>query len=185
MPEFDGGISMLREIYYFSGTGNSLAVARDLANKMKAKLIPISWAMNNEDTVIIDADVTGIVFPVYHSGLPVIMRNFIEKTQFLGDPYVFAVCTYGGLGPGAAVRYLRTLIRPHGGLLLRLGRENALQLSDHRRDPLGIDPGRKAQDVRRLGTQKGRDHQGRERQTERPLRDHPLDPDRPQAGARS
>lgn len=108
---------MLREIYYFSGTGNSLAVARDLANKMKAKLIPISWAMNNEDTVIIDADVTGIVFPVYHSGLPVIMRNFIEKTQFLGDPYVFAVCTYGGLGPGAAVRYLRTLIRPHGGLL--------------------------------------------------------------------
>ena len=29
------------EIYYFSGTGNSLVVARSLAEKLSAELIPI------------------------------------------------------------------------------------------------------------------------------------------------
>ena len=69
---------MLTEIYYFSGTGNSLAVARDLSGKLKASLIPIA-AILSEDSIPIDPDVAGIVFPVYHSGLPFILREFIEK----------------------------------------------------------------------------------------------------------
>ena len=107
---------MLTEIYYFSGTGNSLAIARDLSARLKAVLIPIA-AVLSEDTIPIDPDVAGFVFPVYHSGLPFILREFIEKTRFHGDPYVFCVCTYGASGPGAAVRYLRASMRPHGGTL--------------------------------------------------------------------
>ncbi len=107
---------MLTEIYYFSGTGNSLAVARDLAKQLKATLIPIA-AILSDEIIPIDPDVAGIVFPVYHSGLPFILRDFIEKTRFREETYVFCVCTYGASGPGAAVRHLRAAIRPHGGTL--------------------------------------------------------------------
>jgi ferredoxin/flavodoxin len=107
---------MLSEIYYFSGTGNSLAVARDLAAKLKAVLIPIATLMD-EVNVTIDPDVAGIVFPVYHSGLPAILHDFIEKTLFASETYVFGVCTYGASGPGGALRYLKAMLRPHGGQL--------------------------------------------------------------------
>jgi flavodoxin len=36
------------EVYYFSGTGNSLAVARDIAEKIKGKLISIPSVMEKE-----------------------------------------------------------------------------------------------------------------------------------------
>jgi flavodoxin len=34
---------MSSEIYYFTGTGNSLAIARDIAGKTNGKLISISF----------------------------------------------------------------------------------------------------------------------------------------------
>lgn len=51
------------EIYYFSGTGNSLAVARNIAEKTKANLISISSAMQDGETRL-TTDSIGIVFPV-------------------------------------------------------------------------------------------------------------------------
>ncbi len=110
------GAPMLSEIYYFSGTGNSLAVARDLAAKLKAVLIPIATLMEDVK-VTIDPDVAGIVFPVYHSGLPSIIHDFTEKTVFPSETYLFGVCTYGASGPGVAMRYLKAILRPHGGRL--------------------------------------------------------------------
>jgi flavodoxin len=53
------------EIYYFTGTGNSLAVARDIALKTDGKLIPIPSVMDKE-IIKTDADVIGIVFPTYY-----------------------------------------------------------------------------------------------------------------------
>ena len=34
------------EIYYFSGTGNSFAVARDIAESINVKLIPVASVLN-------------------------------------------------------------------------------------------------------------------------------------------
>ncbi|MCX5971844.1 MAG: hypothetical protein NTV14_10165 [Coprothermobacterota bacterium] len=53
---------MNAEIYYFSGSGNSLAVARDLATKRMGKLISIPCLMKR-DRILPDADIIGIVFP--------------------------------------------------------------------------------------------------------------------------
>lgn len=54
------------EVYYFSGTGNSLAVARGIADNTNGKLISIVSIIENE-RIISNADVIGIIFPVYHS----------------------------------------------------------------------------------------------------------------------
>jgi len=81
-------------IYYFSGTGNSLVVARDIAaNIPDAKLIRI---MPDIPTDFNEKTKIGIVFPVYSLGAPAIVKNFIEKINCPKDSYIFSVATCGG-----------------------------------------------------------------------------------------
>jgi ferredoxin/flavodoxin len=102
-------------IYYFSGTGNSLAVARDIAEKLVGKLIAIPDVMDRE-SLNPEADVLGIVFPVYHGGMPFIINRFVRKIANLGQKYLFGICTYGD-SPGLAVEYLEQAVRAGGGKL--------------------------------------------------------------------
>ncbi len=106
---------MTTEIYYFSGTGNTLAVARDLASKLDGALIPIR-STQAQASIDPGADRVGIAFPVYHGGLPVIVRDFIRKLTGLESKYLFAICTYGD-EPGLAIEYLAKEIKARGGRL--------------------------------------------------------------------
>jgi Pyruvate/2-oxoacid:ferredoxin oxidoreductase delta subunit/flavodoxin len=106
---------MSTEICYFSGTGNSLAVARDIAGKTDGKLIPIASVIDSA-SIKTDADVIGIVFPVYHGGIPSIISRFARKMDNLEKKYLFGVCTCGDK-PGLAIKYLDKIIRSRGGEL--------------------------------------------------------------------
>lgn len=104
------------EIYYFSGTGNSFAVARDIAQKTSGKLISIATVM---DIGVIrpNSDVIGIVFPVYFAwfgGIPLVLERFAKKLEGIEGKYIFAVCTYGN-GTGPALAELSKLIEIRGG----------------------------------------------------------------------
>ena len=90
---------MKAAVYYFTGTGNSLAVARDIAKSLEGELISIPSVIQQE-LVRTDAEVIGVVFPVYIWGMPLIVERFIKKLANLQDKYVFAITTYGGM-PGA------------------------------------------------------------------------------------
>ncbi len=103
------------EIYYFSGTGNSLAVARDVAEKIHGELLSIPEQMANE-CVTTKSEMLGIVFPVYHGNLPLIIYRFMGKLQNLSSRYIFAICTFGD-SPGIALSYLDQAIRERGGKL--------------------------------------------------------------------
>lgn len=86
------------EIYYFSGTGNCLAVARVIAEKTNSRLISIAQVID-QPRVKTGADKIGIVFPSYLamlSGIPLIVENFIRKLENIESKYLFAVCTCGG-----------------------------------------------------------------------------------------
>lgn len=99
-------------IFYFSATGNSLVVAKDLAQGLGgAKLIPISKALkdNSEQTF----DVIGIVYPVYMFGLPLIIVDFLKKIKLKPDAYIFSVATLGGL-PGRAHTLIRKILKNRG-----------------------------------------------------------------------
>ena len=85
---------MKTEVYYFSGTGNSLYVAKDIAALLDAELIPIASAAK-KDIISSEADVVGIVFPVYISELPIIVKRFAEKLSAKAG-YIFAIATFGG-----------------------------------------------------------------------------------------
>lgn len=103
---------MSAAIFYFSATGNSLAVAKDLALGLGgAKLIPITKALKNNHEQ--PFDVIGIVYPVYMFGLPLIVADFIKQIKLKTNTYIFSVATLGGL-PGRAHTLIRKILKNRG-----------------------------------------------------------------------
>lgn len=99
-------------IYYFTGTGNSLKIAKDIAAKLGGtELKPISKAITSE--IDLSADRIGLVFPVYVWGPPVIVTEFIKKMKPVQGKYIFAVTTYGGF-PGATLPVTAELLASKG-----------------------------------------------------------------------
>ena len=98
-------------IYWFSGTGNSLAVARDIAGELdEATLEPI--ARHRAGRVAVEGAV-GIVCPVYFYGLPLVVRDFLDRLDVSRASYVFVVLTAGGF-PGRAAVEARGRLRRAG-----------------------------------------------------------------------
>ncbi len=97
-------------IYYFSGTGNSLQVARNLSQLLgDATINSISSTAN----VDLSAEAIGIVFPVYLWGMPEMVSQFIKKMKGnTTDKYFFAIATYkarAGDAIGQVQRKMRRL----------------------------------------------------------------------------
>jgi flavodoxin len=89
-------------IYYFSGTGNSLAAARKIAGALKdCELVPIASLADTPGKIVPAADRVGIVSPVYDAGLPVIVKDFAERLDIGAVPYTFGIITLGGVGISA------------------------------------------------------------------------------------
>jgi len=103
------------EIYYFSGTGNSLAVARDVARELNADLIPVA-ALMNQESIHSGADVIGFVFPIYDFKPPQIITSFVPKLVNIDSKYLFAICTYG-IAPSRSLEHLNQTIKSCGGVL--------------------------------------------------------------------
>ena len=81
------------ELYTFSGTGNSLHVARELAARFPgAALIPIMCALQDEELKT-HADTVGVVFPIHALTTPWPVRAFLERADFSSASYIFAVAT--------------------------------------------------------------------------------------------
>jgi hypothetical protein len=68
------------EVYYFSGTGNSLVLAKLVAERLGGELIPVASVVDRERIEPV-ADVIGIVFPVYYADTSNIVRGFAEKLR--------------------------------------------------------------------------------------------------------
>ena len=106
---------MSTEIYYFSGTGNSLVVARDIAGKIDGKLISIPSVIDKE-SIRTDAGTVGIVSPAYYTRMPGIVERFIGKLTGLQGKYIFAIITVGGIA-GDVLQRLSEAIDKRGGKL--------------------------------------------------------------------
>jgi ferredoxin/flavodoxin len=112
----DRRTGMKSNIYYFSGTGNSLAVARDLAKGLDdADLIPIPRVMHQKE-ITDNAHVIGIVFPVYFHDMPRYVKEFVKKLRFSATPYIFGIATCGK-EPGHSLFTLKSLLEEKGTTL--------------------------------------------------------------------
>lgn len=84
------------EIYYFSGTGNSLHIAKELQRSIpETKLISIV-SLLDQPTIETHAEKVGFVFPTYLTTIPAPIRQFIEKLDLKSAKYVFSITTRMG-----------------------------------------------------------------------------------------
>lgn len=81
-----------RIIFYFTGTGNCLYIARQLAGE-NTELLSIPQLVKRGKYEF-EADEIGIVYPIYGHMPPNMVREFIRKAK-LKAGYKFAVLTYG------------------------------------------------------------------------------------------
>ena len=118
-------------ILYFTGTGNSLYVAKKLLADGE-RLVSIADLMKKgEYTIELSEDEKlGIVFPVYFYTLPTIVREFLEKAEIRNAGYVYSVITCGGgtgqasavlkkvlANKGITLTYFKELLMPDNGML--------------------------------------------------------------------
>lgn len=107
-------------IYYFSGSGNSLKVAKEISKEINGNLIRI---LKKADEISFNENINslGLIFPVYHatfgeSGIPHIVEDFISKLKNINSVYIYAVCTHSGF-PGTTIENLSRLISKRNGTL--------------------------------------------------------------------
>ncbi len=88
-------------IFYFSGTGNSLYIAKSIAMQNNENLISIAATMKKDNEsyeyTLKDNELIGFVYPVYAWGPPKQVLEFINKFKFMNynNNYIFTVATCG------------------------------------------------------------------------------------------
>jgi len=97
-------------IIYFTGTGNSLAAARRLAQKTGDQAVPLR-AVRNADLAAERR--IGIVFPVYCFDAPPPVREFLARARFAKDAYIYVIATCGA-SAGRAIQSAIRLIAGNG-----------------------------------------------------------------------
>ena len=90
-------------IFYFTGTGNSQYAAKSLAADGEQVVSIVECLRKDNYAFSAAADESiGFVFPVYFGGLPVAVRQFIERLRLSVRPaYVYGVMTCGSAPAGA------------------------------------------------------------------------------------
>lgn len=88
-------------IFYFSGTGNSLYIAKSIAEQNNENLISIASTIKKDkecyEYTLKDNEVIGIVYPVYAWAPPKQVMEFMKKLKLMNynNNYIFTVATCG------------------------------------------------------------------------------------------
>lgn len=125
------------KIYCFTGTGNSLWIAGQLAGPLHAgveRLDITRYGGEAAQTCVKEGDVLGFVFPVYAWSYPAAVKAFVKKLKIEGPPaYVFAVANCGDTAGETLTAFSRLLEKQ--GVRLNYGNlcvmpNNYIPLSD-------------------------------------------------------
>ncbi|HEY9061142.1 MAG TPA: EFR1 family ferrodoxin [Pseudobacteroides sp.] len=102
-------------LYYFSGTGNSYYIAKELHKQLKdCRLIAITEAYK-DIKITPDSQKVGVIFPLYFQSMPKVVMEFIEKLDLKNVEYLFAVVTRGGIAfQGGVFSHLKKVLENKG-----------------------------------------------------------------------
>ena len=98
-------------IYYYSATGNTLNIARMVAEKTGDKIMEIHEAMKLKEEI--QDQVIGIFFPTFASNFPKAVEEFIDGRDFSKASYIYTVATCGG-GPGNSLANVHRTLQRQG-----------------------------------------------------------------------
>ena len=100
-------------VYYFTGTGNSLAVAKSIARELPECLVVSMLCKDALRYINTNTDRIGFVFPIYMNAVPKVVVQFMETLTQMPTTYCFAVATHGGV-PGMSGLYLNKVLKKQG-----------------------------------------------------------------------
>lgn len=103
---------MTNRIFYFTGTGNSLDITRQISESLGNTEIAPMAAMPG-GYVGKDEERIGLVFPVFAWGMPRMAAEFAKALKPSAGQYVFAIATSGG-SPGRTLVHLDKILRTNG-----------------------------------------------------------------------
>jgi len=102
---------MATKLYVYTGTGNSLWVARQVALELREATV--EFVPNLSGDLKVEADRVGIIFPVHIWGLPSRVIQFIDHLQVKPETYLFALAVNAGQ-PAATLLQLKRLMLTRG-----------------------------------------------------------------------
>jgi hypothetical protein len=85
---------MKTRLYVYTGTGNSLWIAHQLALELKDAAIEFMPSLPRD--LKVEADRVGIIFPVHIWGLPHRVIQFVNHLQVKPETYLFALAVNAG-----------------------------------------------------------------------------------------
>lgn len=97
-------------ILYFSGTGNSLAISRQLAERLGEQVMPLNLAVKHD---LSQERRIGLVFPCYWFNAPRAVTELVPRLQLPKDAYVFIVIPCGAQA-GNAIWTVRRILAAKG-----------------------------------------------------------------------
>ena len=103
---------MKTTLFFMSGTGNSLSIAKRLAIELGGEITLTALQSIKEKTVI-DAKRVGVIIPVYFSALPELAQKAIRLLSFPNSVYNFGITTCGG-ADGNTLFHLKTAMNAQG-----------------------------------------------------------------------
>jgi ferredoxin len=139
------------KIFYFTGTGNSLQIARGVGAGGPLISIPrfLREHHGQSERVPVAAEVIGLVFPTYWLTLPPLIVEFFQKVR-LETEYLFAITTRGNLSIALKSHLLHT-VRQNGHALSYFNKvsmpDNYLPLFDMKKEKLRYNEAAIAQSV--------------------------------------
>ena len=98
------------KIYYFSGSGNSLHVGRELQKRLAGTMLVPMIGLMDQASIVPEVELVGFVFPQHASQMPVIVAEFLSKMDLRNAGYVFAIVTRGGT-PSHVFPELKNILR--------------------------------------------------------------------------
>lgn len=100
-------------VFYFSGTGNCLKVAKEISKKTDNCEI---FSMTKPFNFTNQYERIGFVYPTYFWGLPKKVAEFIENINLENnkDSYYYSIATYGGSAGNAVYQMYELLLKRHG-----------------------------------------------------------------------
>ena len=102
---------MKMRLYAYTGTGNSLWIARQLALELQEATVEFMPCLSNDFEA--EADGVGVIFPVHIWGLPFHVIQFINHLHVKPETYFFALAVNAGQ-PAATLLQLKKVMSPRG-----------------------------------------------------------------------
>ncbi|MBO4665713.1 MAG: EFR1 family ferrodoxin [Paludibacteraceae bacterium] len=130
-------------ILYFSGTGNSLAIARKIAEAINDQVLPLTEAVQQDLT---NEQRIGLVFPTYDFNLPPALPEMVSHLKISPKSYVFTVVTCGSMA-GNCIWVLRRLLREKG---IELAYSHKVSVPDNSALAFGRNPNKQLKKFERV-----------------------------------